>query len=510
MARRNRQNNKEPGCGFYLFIIIVVVLNAWYDGVEKKSPEAGVARGRAAADPSETMIKNSTDEQIVDQARKGNLAEVIDQAKGRTAMHLAAQLNRHELIKKLAENGEKVSPRDKGNATPLHIALEKGNAEAAEVLLKAGADLKATTRNGYTILHHAARYHNYNVARAAVKAGANVSADAFGGFTPLHYAARENQLKIAILLCENGADLNATISQGWSPGDLAFSKSKEITRYLQSRGARFSQQQLINEFKLVDGWPFFDNREIIGFPDSNNPVFAAVDKDSVPELEELKSLGVDFEISNRAGTPLLCLAIANAKLQAADFLLKNAADLAACDANGKNALLYAIEFRQKELAIKIITARANLSHADQSGNTALHYALATSQNDIAAQLVNHGADIFAENNFAQGMIHIASENSNSAMFEVLICNGCDVNQEDIRGNTPLHLATEKNNIPIITALLKNGADFAVVNNSGKTALKLAKSDEARALLSNRFEIEGQNPAERQKPAEVNILPQSGR
>lgn len=106
------------------------------------------------------------------------------------------------------------------------------------------------------------------------------------------------------------------------------------------------------------------------------------------------------------------------------------------------------------------------------------------------------------------MIHIASENSNSMMFEVLISNGCDVNQEDVNGNTPLHLAVKNDNIPMISALLKNGADFAVINNRGKTALQLANSQAARNLLSNRFEIEGQNPADKQLPAEVNILPQA--
>ena len=500
-----RHNKKEPGCGFYLLLIVIIALNAYFDE-NGKNTRSGATGQAPRIDSAVQLIADQSDEELLNWQKKGRISSIIDQGKGRTALHIIAQLNRHEVLKQLLANNEPPSPRDKGNATPLHLALEKGHSEAAAVLLRAGADLLAVTTNGYSILHHASRYGNYEVAKAAIKAGANLSAEAYAGFTPLHYAAREKHLKIAILLCENGANTDARINYGWTPGDLAFSKSPEITRYLHSRGAYFSKQVIINEFKLVNGWPFFAEEQIIAIPDDDNPVFKAIDADSAQELARLLADNHNLKISSKAGTPALCLAIANHKLQAADYLLKNAADLEAVDANGRNALLYAIEFRHSGLAREIIKKKPNLSHADQSGNTALHYALASSQNELAVELINRGADIFAENNFSQGMIHIASENSNSMMFEVLISNGCDVNKEDLHGNTPLHLAAKSDNTTIIAALLKNGADFAAVNNKKLKPEQLARSDAARALLGNRFEIEGQNPAERQKPAEVNILP----
>ncbi|HNX74186.1 MAG TPA: ankyrin repeat domain-containing protein [Candidatus Rifleibacterium sp.] len=500
-----RHNKQDPGCGFYLLLIVIIALNAYFDSNDKKSGSGTTGRA-PKTDAAVQLISDQSDEDLLAWQKKGRISSIIDHGKGRTALHVIAQLNRHEILKQLLARGEPPSPRDKGNATPLHLALENGHSEAAGLLLRAGADLLAVTTNGYSILHHAARYGNYEVAKAAIKAGANLSAEAYAGFTPLHYAAREKHLKIAILLCENGANTDARINYGWTPGDLAFSKSPEITRYLHSRGAYFSQHVIINEFKLVDGWPFFAEDQIIAIPDDEDPVFKAIDADAPEELARLHNDKCNLKITSKAGTPALCLAIANKKLQAADYLLKNAADLEAADANGRNALLYAIEFRQPALAKEIIKRKPNLSQADQSGNTALHYALASSQNELAVELIDHGADIFAENNFSRGMIHIASENSNSMMFEILISNGCDVNKEDIHGNTPLHLAAKSDNIAIIAALLKNGADFSAVNNKNLKPEQLAKSDAARALLSNRFEIEGQNPAERQKPAEVNILP----
>ncbi len=504
----NKKKADSPGCGFFIFVAVIIAFQVWSDKVEESVPAAQVARQKTSTEEAEEFLRNQPDDQLMVMYKNGRLEQIMGANIGRTAIHVAAELNRYGLLKSLLADGAPASPRDHKQVTPLHLALEKKSAEAVEVLLKAGADLNAVTTNGYTILHQAARYGFYNVAKAVLKTGANPSPRAYGDFTPLHYAARENHLKIAVLLCENGAETDARISYGWTPGDLAFSKSPEITNYLHSRGALFDQRTIISEFKLSNGWPFFDQKEITAIPDDNNPVFIAVDGDSPTQLARLKSDGVDLKISSKAGTPVLCLAICNNKLQAADFLLKNAPDLESVDANGKNALLYAIENQHENFAREILKKSPNLSHADRSGNTALHYALASSQNAFAVELINRGADLFAENNFARGMIHIASENSNAMMFEVLISNGCDVNQEDINGNTPLHLAVKNDNYPMVVALLKNGADFSVVNNKGKSPLNLAKSEKIKTLLSNRFEIEGQNPSERPKPAEVNILPKS--
>lgn len=510
MAGRRRQHQQEaPGNGCFMVIFVLVMIFSYInnDSDESSTGTRYASNSRSLTQSEKTLrqVRDESDDVIIEANRLGRMTGAVDFERGRTLVHIAAELNRYELLQKLISQGESVSPRDKKNNTPLHVAMAMKHAESVEVLLKAGADLKAATTNGYTILHHAARYGYYNVAKAALKAGANPSATAYAGWTPLHYAARENHLKIAVLLCENGADTNATIDYGWSPGDLAFSKSPDITSYLQSREARFSTRQLINEFKLVNGWPFASQKEIIDLP-HDNPVFEAVAADSPTQLAELKNQGESFDIRNKAGTPVLCLALANGRLQAAGYLLKHTSDLDACDPNGKNALIYAIEGNHDVLVHEILQLKVDLSHADRSGNTALHYALAGSRNEIATELIDRGANIFAENNFSRGMIHVATENSNSLMFAILISNGCDINQEDIHGNTPLHLAVKSDNPAMVEALLKNGADFSIVNNQARTPLMLAKSDLVRNLLQNRFEIEGQNPAERALPAEVNILP----
>lgn len=498
MARRQRsEDTSGPGCGFFLTLFIIFVLIAVSKDDGGNNSRSSLARvNKDAYEKVLAFVESTADKEAL-----SAFGAIVDRQKGRTLMHVAAELNRPELLLELIKRGDPVSPRDKNANTPLHIALSRKCDSAVEVLLKAGADLKASTSNGYTILHHAARYGYYHVAKAALRAGENPSAEAFRGWTPLHYAAREGHLKIVVLLCENDADTSMTIDYGWTAGDLAFGKQFEVARYLESRNARFSTEHLIAEFNLVDGWPFFGPQSI-GELSHENPVFRAVAEDSPAKLAELKEYGTDFNVRNRAKTPLLCLAILHKKFNAASYLLNNVSELDAADENGKNALIYAVESGNKKFAQDLINKKPDLSLADASGNTALYYAIAQRQNDIAIELIDRGADIFAENNFGQGMIHAATANSNDLMFSILIKNGCDVNHLDIRGNTPLHLAVINNNLAVVETLLKNGADFSVANNKGKTPEMLAKNSDIAGILKNRFEIEGQNPAERQLPAEV--------
>lgn len=495
--RQHAADASGPGCIFYLVLFFIFL---WASAMEKNTENTRhYAPARVRTDLYDQM-KNFVD-QHSDQEALTALSVVVDQDKKRFASHVAAELDRFDLLQKLIKRGDPVSPQDKSGRTPLHLAMAGKCDKAVEVLLEAGADLKAYTRNGYSILHHAARYGYYEVAKAALRNGADPSLEAYGGWTPLHYASREGHLKIVVLLCENGADTSKTIDYGWTAGDLAFGKQFEVARYLQSRGAKFSTSHLINEFQLVDGWPFFSPQEV-GELSGTDPLFKAVAEDSSEKLAELKEYGADFNIRNRAKTPLLCLAVLHQKFNVAFYLLKYGSDPDAVDANGKNALIYAVEANNGDFVKEILKKKPDLSHADSSGNTALYYAVSLLYNDIAIELIDSGADIFAENNFGQGMMHAATANSNDQMFVVLIKNGCDVNHLDIRGNTPLHLAVINDNLSVVETLLKNGADFAIRNNRGETPEMLAKNSDIARVLKNRFEIEGQNPAERQLPAEV--------
>lgn len=507
---RYQGESKGPGCGQIIFFLIIIALTAIneFKQVSEKNDVRHVS-GKMSPQARYSALRGNiaarTDEELFSQYQSGRLKGIIDPLYGRRLIHLAAELNRPGLIKMLVDSRENVNAQDSSKNTPLHTAMEAGSKDAAAALIECRADVLAENVHNQSILHFACNHGFYEVALLAIKSGAPVKKEATGKWQPIHYAACKGHMRIVVLLAENGADLSAPLGYGWTAGDMAFDKHKEIANFLHSRNATFAKFHLMRNYRLVDGWPFFDDKQIKQLP-YDHPVFRAVAEDSSEKLAQLAAEGTNLNIGNSAKTPVLCLAIAHGSSKAAEFLINHLPDLELTDANEKTALFYSIENSNKPITRLLIEKKVNLSHTDLSGNTPLHYAIARCDNDIAAELIDKGADIFAKNHYARGMMHVATENGNEVMFATLINNGCDVNQEDVKGNTPLHLAVMQDNIRIVSALLKNGADFAVRNNQLRAPIQLAKSDAVRQILSNRFEVEGVNPAERNVPAEVQVVP----
>lgn len=505
MARQYDNQPKSMGCGTIIGLILLFFLtlaDRFEDKREKSKRAANVQLSSGKIDAATSQIARQSDENLIRSYGPKSADYELDAKTGRTLLHMLCTLNRHQVLKSMLEGGASPNPRDFRKETPMHVALQHKSSECVDLLLKHGADLTAVDNKNYSILHAASEFGYYEVAKEALRAGADIEAVAYD-FTPLHWACFRGQLRLTVLLCENGAN-TSTYGKGWTPGDLAFGKHPEIVSYLASRNAPFNKSFLVEHYDLKDGWPFLSEYEIIAMS-GDHPAMQAVRNDSPEQLEELNNQMIELDISNKADTPLLIVAIANRKNLAAKYLAGYTKKLNACDTNGKNALMYSLEKGSKDISRILLKRGIKLDHLDTGGNSALHYAIATLDNDIVAEMIEKGADIFAVNYFARGMMHVAAENSNEVIFATLIANGCDVNQEDIRGNTALHLAAQANNLTILRALLTNGADFAVRNMQGKVAADLATSHEASQLLRNRFEIEGSNPATRELPAEVRTM-----
>ncbi len=504
MVSNDYSGQKSTGCVQIVALIFLFGLFTYGDMIDKRDKKAQITlrKKTGITDQATQHIFTRSDNELLKDIYPEYADRAYDPATGRSILHILCELNRHEVLRSILESGASTSPRNLRKETPLHVAIQKKSNECVDLLLKHGADLTAVDNKDYSILHAAAEFGYYDVAKEALRAGADIEAVAYD-FTPLHWACFRGHLRLVVLLCENGAN-TATHGKGWTPGDLAFGKHPDVVSYLASRNAQFTKGFLVQHYDLQDGWPFLSAREIIDIS-GDHPAMQAVRDNSPEALTELDGKMIELDITNKAGTPLLIVAIANRKSAAALYLANYTKKLNDADSNGKNSLMHSLENSDKDVSRCLIKRGIKLDHLDTGGNSALHYAIASRDNDLVAKMIEKGADIFAVNHFSRGMMHVAAENSNEVIFPTLIANGCDVNQEDIRGNTALHLAAKANNFIILQALLTNGADFAVKNLQGKVAADLATSNEARQLLRNRFEIEGENPAERALPAEVRTM-----
>jgi ankyrin repeat protein len=142
----------------------------------------------------------SPEEQLRRAAADGNLLRVetflgqgvniqAADARGITAIHLAARNGHRNVVALLLRQGAPVNPKSQDGVTPLSIAVQEGQREMAALLLVNGAQVTEQAQ--------------------------------IGGVTLLHVGAYRGDQEIVTLLLEHGGDKNARMSSGDRPVDLA-------------------------------------------------------------------------------------------------------------------------------------------------------------------------------------------------------------------------------------------------------------------------------------------------
>ncbi|KAK0613593.1 hypothetical protein B0T14DRAFT_526541 [Immersiella caudata] len=112
---------------------------------------------------------------------------------GRTTLHWACDLGRHDLIKDIGTKtrAAALNSADRAGSTPLHILAQakKEHIESALYLISVGADPGPQDKAGFTPLHHAIRKGYFQLARHLLASGASPDVAAVDGSTPLLVAA---------------------------------------------------------------------------------------------------------------------------------------------------------------------------------------------------------------------------------------------------------------------------------------------------------------------------------
>jgi ankyrin repeat protein len=501
--QKESKTSSFSGCiNFFLFLFLMAFII--YNKDDQSSKTTMNKRSVSKVSSQSRKIQKTSDTALVDDLY--SLIQYKERKSGRNLLHLACLYNKPLLAEKLLEKEFDVNKTDRRSNTPINLALYNNSRETVEVLLKASPVLTIANRDGLLPMHSAARYGYYNIVKQSLRAGVNIDSRAPGRYTALHFAGMNGHLDIVVLLVENGAATAAAMQYGWTPGDLCFKKHKDIALYLQSKNAPFNKGQLIWEFDLASGWPLPHLDEIKNQKSSREPeLFAATLANDSQRLKALADAGKDFDLLSDAKTPLLCFALLNQKLEAAQAILPFCKKMNQTDMAGRSALIIAVENGNKDFAIKLLEKGVDANIKDLTGHTALLYAVKNWENDLVLALIKSGAEVFAQNRLEQGPLHFAVKNYNLQIFEFLIKNGCDVNLENIHGNTPLHLAASNGNAEIVNRLLKHGADPTHRNLKGQLPLDLvpATNRHLLELLQNRVEIEGTNPIER-APAEIDL------
>ena len=165
--------------------------------------------------------------------KAGASTSAVDKQCGYTALHCAAQFG-HLAAARVLGSCSNLNARAGDKRTALHIAVDFGRTEVVKVLLMQGCALHLKDGDGWTALHYAASKGHGDIARALLEAGEKVNARDSTNDTPLHVASANGHAGMVALLKTNGADLAARNDDGHTPYEDAKMGNKAMHEKLRS------------------------------------------------------------------------------------------------------------------------------------------------------------------------------------------------------------------------------------------------------------------------------------
>lgn len=372
----------------------------------------------------------------------------------RTAMHLAAEKNRPDLIEYLHTAGLSLNQQDSQGATPLHVAVANKKPEALQKLIDLKADANIRNSQIETPLHLAAAQGNVEAAEALlslpeVRRGINDHRTYSKGWTPLMAATHGNHPAIIEKIVAVGGDVNQT-----------------------------------------------DN-------ENRNSLFIAVEHGHLEAAKLLLTLGADCKKGpNSTYNKSSMVHWIHDKNYAEMLLLlyNGGFDLNVKDGSGQTALNKAAEQQSKDKIKHLLALGADPNLPNDYGRRPLdtiieHYSFSYNDHaEIIGQLVSHGADVNLSPlpTVHQSPLHVAARNGNVNVMKLLVAHNANIDQPTRGADamTPFMMAAESGKHLAAQFLQEQGANVFKKDNWGRTALIFAARGGDEKTLESLLAIPG--------------------
>ena len=395
-----------------------------------------------------------------------------------------------EIVRALIASGADVnkrSPSDK-RYPPLAFAiwLWEGREGNVKALLDAGADVGVKDDNGLTALYWAAfdsskdalglilangNYANtihlaacrgdLSRVKTLIEEGTDVNARDEFGCTPLHWAVLAESPDVADFLIAKGADINAKDTRNLSP--LMAARGLSVVELLVSKGVDIQGQD------TLQGWTKL------------HMVCSEGDKDAA---EFLIRNGADVNLRDKRGATPLWIAASRGHREIVELLIEKGADINASDGRREaTPLLIAARSGHADVVELLIAKGADVNVPDNQGLTPLAMAKQGKHTEVVNVLRQHGA---------VETLHGAVASGDIDEVKRLISEGQDVNSRDNEGQTPLHLAANNGHMDVAELLITKGADIGAKDKVGQIALheaaKGGHTDVAELLIGKGADV----------------------
>ncbi|KAL9951626.1 hypothetical protein ACROYT_G044327 [Oculina patagonica] len=474
--------------------------------------------------PLHTAVR-TRDENIVKaflQKAKGDVD--IRGHSSRTALHIAADIDKVPICKLLINNGASTNCRDDDSMTPLTRAVEKGSKNTAEFFFEDAQSKKTIMEDllfnvdseGSTLLHLAVESGSPEVVRLCLDNGAVIPRlKKSDGTTAFHVACAQGVIEVVQLLASEDDAIcrtNLTDNQGLTPLHIAaYNNHFAVVQYLLQQGAS------------VD--PRDKHRR--------TPLFLAAGEGATESVQALINAGADVTIKDVDSRSCVRVAVGHTATmevilqRRAAYRLITEKDItgfapvhyAAKHGHLQNILLFmernraattvmsygldtalhgAARYGWHEVVEALLSGRniRSLNLKDSQGKTALHFACVEGHDRVVELLLNLGATVEKDHN-DRTALHIAAMRGSKRCVECILEHHpkC-INLFDKNQNTALHLAAIHDSPEVISCLLSypeqeilmnkknhNVLDAALNADRKNVALAVASHDRWREVLT---------------------------
>jgi len=365
--------------------------------------EVEAMRTAAASETSLLAAIKSNQRLTIERLLSGTPDTKERDAEGNTALHLSISRHSRQWATALLKAGADPIAANNEGLTPLHIAAKAGNSYLTRMLLDRAVPVDITDNNGRTALFMAVKQGHFALAELLLQRGANVNHFDKRGITPLFESVGADPLLVTFSwLIKKGAAINTVSHDGrtvfhelmrWEPTKWRVEKLVSLGADLFkpdrwnespfSMGLRFGQPEII-EF-LLEQQPDFTQIAASG----TSILHSWTSSGRIDLLSRALAHGVDPNLANSKGEPLLLAAIMAGSASASELLIKSGADIEYKTASGATLLEKVIQAGYSEPLRFLLKTGVNTNATCSNGLPPL--LLATGRWKLFDIMLEHGA-----------------------------------------------------------------------------------------------------------------------
>ena len=395
-----------------------------------------------------------------DERAKGYFLGEVDvhatDAKGRTPLHYAAELNDPALAAFFIAMGAKVDAEDQLGQTPLAVCAERGNGKAAKVMVSAGADLHKSNKKHTSIAHMALLDIPF---LEEILVPAALESTNSSGKTILYLAAEQGNVKAVksiLAAIESTEGANRVLA---AAGDRSGPLDKRDSNGYNALDIALTRPDSRNHMETAE-------QLILAGAVSANPIYPYL----APAVRN-----ANYDLRRADGLAPLHLAAGEGYEGLISFLIERKANINIKNSSGATPLHEAVRLGKISVIQLVIKGGADINAQDAKGNSVLHIAAPPQEHQaIIKLLLEQKADPNLRDDHGDSPLHVLiSINRKPEVVKTLLSGDVDISARNVTGQTPLYLAVQESRIDLIPLLLSRGADIFAADNSGVTPFDYA-------------------------------------